>query len=265
MHVSTTSTEQFSIGRVVERTFTAFGANVVAYAVIAVIFVAIPTAAVAWFQQDFLKEMVGGQGGLGIFSSPVGFGEWVGIQLFHFAMSAAAQAAIIYGVITGLAGRKANLAEMLSKGLANWWPIALISILTGIASGIGYFLLLVPGIMLGIRWLVSVPAQVMEGKGVLGSMGRSAELTKGKRWSIFGLMIVAVLIVFAIEIVIGLLVAPGVAFAQALNSSIFQLIVAPVISLVITPLFAAGLASLYFELRSNKEGVGVDQLASVFD
>jgi len=263
--MTTTRVEQFSIGRVVERAFTAFTANFVAYAVVAVIFVALPTAAVAWFQRDFMVEASGATPGLGLFSSPIGWCEWLGVQLFHIAMAAAAQAAIIYGVITGLSGRKAALGEMLSKGLGSWWPLVLIGICTGVMTGLGYLLILVPGIMLAIRWLVAIPAQVMESRGVFASMGRSAELTKGNRWSIFGLLIVTFLIMIAIELVVGLVVAPGVALAGALNSTAFQLIAAPVLSLVVTPLFAAGIASLYFELRSTKEGVGVDQLASVFD
>lgn len=263
--MTTTRIEKFSIGRVVERAFAAFTGNFVAYAVVAVIFVALPTAAVAWFQRDFMAEASGAARGLGLFSSPVGWCEWLGIQLFHVAMGAAAQAAIIYGVITGLTGRKAALGEMLSKGLASWWPLVLIGICTGVMSALGYLLFIVPGMMLAIRWLVAIPAQVMEGKGVFASMGRSAELTKGNRWSIFGLLVVAVLIMLAVELAVGLVVAPGVALAGALNSTAFQLIVAPVLSLVVTPLFAAGIASLYFELRSTKEGVGVEQLASVFD
>lgn len=263
--MSTTRTEQFSIGRVVERAFGAFAGNFVAFAVIAVIFVALPTAAVAWVQREFLAAASGATPGLGMFGSPVGWAESLGIQLFHLAMGAAAQAAIIYGVTTSLAGRKADLGEMLSKGLANWWPIVLISICVAVMSFLGYIALFVPGIMLAIRWMVSVPAQVMESRGVFASMGRSAELTKGHRWSIFGLLIVSVLILLAIELVVGLVIAPGVAFMRALNSGAFQLVAAPVLSLVITPLFAAGVASLYFELRSTKEGVDVDQLASVFD
>jgi len=263
--VSTTSTEQFSIGRVVARAFTAFAGNFIAYALVAVIFVALPTAAVAWVQRDFINAASGAVPGLGMFASPTGWGEWLGIELFHLAMGAAAQATIIYGVTTGLAGRKAGLGEMLSKGLVNWWPIVLISICTSFLSAIGYVLLLVPGIMLSIRWIVSIPTQVMESPGVFASMGRSAELTKGNRWSIFGLVIVAGLIIFAIELVVGLLIAPGIAFARAINSSAFQLIAAPLLSLVITPLFSAGFASLYFELRSTREGVGVESLASVFD
>jgi hypothetical protein len=262
---STTPSEQFSIGRVVERTFTAFAGNFVAYAVVAVIFVALPTAAVAWVQRDFLVAASGATPGLGMFGSPVGWAESLGIQLFHIAMGAAAQAAIIYGVTTGLAGRKAALGEMLSKGLANWWPIVLIGICTAVMTFIGYLLILVPGIMLAIRWLVAVPAQVMESRGVFASMGRSAELTKGNRWSIFGVIIVSVLILLAIELVIGLVITPGIGFTQAINAPTFQLIAAPVLSLVVTPLFAAGVASLYFELRSTKEGVGVEALASVFD
>jgi hypothetical protein len=42
-----------------------------------------------------------------------------------------------------------------------------------------------------------------------------------------------------------------------------------IVQLVLTTLFAsissAGIASIYFELRQTKEGIGAAQLASVFD
>jgi len=269
--VSTTRTEQFSIGRVVGRTFSTVGENFVTFAIIAVIFVALPTALTAWIQREAIAQRAAMVSAgtvsqvAGLFPSPMQGAISIGIFLFQLAMSAAAKAAIIYGVIAGLGGRKASLSESLAKGLANWWPIVLISICVSVMTMIGYVLLFVPGILLAIRWIVAVPAQVMEGRGVFASMGRSAELTKGNRWSIFGLLIVSSLILIAIELAVGLAMAPGIAFAQALNTPGFQIIAAPILSLVITPLFSAGVASLYFELRSTKEGVGVEALASVFD
>jgi hypothetical protein len=44
-----------------------------------------------------------------------------------------------------------------------------------------------------------------------------------------------------------------------------QSVVAVVLQVVVSSLSAAGLAAIYFELRQAKEGVGVDQLAAVFD
>ncbi len=96
-------------------------------------------------------------------------------------------------------------------------------------------------------------------------MGRSADLTKDRRWAIFGLLLVSWIILIVVEAVLGLLLLPGRGLLAAINSPLFRIGFAPVISIVTTPLFAGGLASLYFELRSTKEGVGVEALASVFD
>jgi hypothetical protein len=105
----------------------------------------------------------------------------------------------------------------------------------------------------------------MESKGVFGSMGRSAELTKGRRWSIFGLGLVVIIIVLLVEALVAAIVLPGGNVIRDLNVPLFQYLVAPLISVVTTPLAMAGSASLYFELRSTREGIGVEALASVFD
>ena len=47
---------------------------------------------------------------------------------------------------------------------------------------------LVPGIILVVRWAVSVPAAVTEKTGVSESMSRSTFLTEGFRWDVFGLL-----------------------------------------------------------------------------
>ena len=44
--------------------------------------------------------------------------------------------------------------------------------------------------MMATAWIMAVPAQVVEQPGVFGAIGRSADLTRGHRWPIFGLMII---------------------------------------------------------------------------
>ncbi|MER8441207.1 hypothetical protein NKH36_33005 [Mesorhizobium sp. M1312] len=47
---------------------------------------------------------------------------------------------------------------------------------------------------------VAVPVLVQERLGVFGSMARSSDLTKGSRWALFGLFLVMIVAVIAIEL-----------------------------------------------------------------
>jgi hypothetical protein len=114
-----------------------------------------------------------------------------------------------------------------------------------------------------------VPVAVIERQG-FGSLRRSFELTRGFRWPIVGVMI----LFFIIGIVISL---PAVGIAQALLSDeIFSLFSSSAGRAAITVLelvtngvvyafggIATGL--VYARLREIKEGVGVEDIAAVFD
>ena len=261
---------QFSISMVLSRTFSTVAGNIVVLGVLAVMLIALPKALSAWLQLQSAGFNFSAAGGFSAPSSvqPAGLvSSLLGVVLFlaQIALSATAQAAMIYCVVADLSGKKADLGTSLAKGWTHWWRLFLINICVGFMTALAAFLLLVPAIILAIRWCVAVPAQVMESKGVFGSMGRSAELTKGRRWSIFGLFAVVFLIVIVVELLIAALILPGGNFIRNFNAPLFVIVAGPLISVITTPLFIAGMASLYFELRSTREGVGVDQLASVFD
>ena len=259
---------QFSISMVLSRTFSTVASNIVVLGILAIVLIALPRALLSWIQLQ-----AAGFSPTGGFPTPDSIqpasltNSVLGLVFFfvQIALSATAQAAMIYCVVADLSGKKADLGTSLAKGWANWWRIFLINICVGFMTVLAAFLLFVPAIIVAIRWCVSVPAQVMENKGVFGSMGRSADLTKGRRWAIFGLFAVVVLIVIVVEALIAAVILPGGNFLRNLNAPLFVIVAAPLISVITTPLFVAGLASLYFELRSTREGVGVEQLASVFD
>jgi len=120
-------------------------------------------------------------------------------------------------------------------------------------------------------WYVFVPSCVVERLGPIKSLNRSAELTKGCRLKIFALY----LLFFAI---IGGLGTVGFIFVGVLSVLMiwvspfllmFFLLFQPVIHIVISaPVMAFAqvmIAVTYYELRSVKEGISVDNLANVFD
>ncbi len=94
-----------------------------------------------------------------------------------------------------------------------WYPHGYVrfagaSVLSGLAIIIGLLLLIVPGIILGIMFSLSLYLVVERELGPVAALKESARLTKGNRWKLFllGLAIMGINILGFLALVIGLLV-----------------------------------------------------------
>ena len=126
---------------------------------------------------------------------------WIALFL-QVVLGLFVQGAIVYGAFQDMRGRPFSLGAALSRCLARIWPILGTSLLVSLIAGVGTLLLIVPGFIALLMLYVAVPACVVEGLGPAASLGRSAELTKGFRWKILGL----ILLVSLISIICSLLV-----------------------------------------------------------
>jgi len=139
-------------------------------------------------------------------------------------------------------------------------PITILGFAVGIMVGIGALALLIPGLWVYAVFSVMEPAVVIEGTG-FGGLGRSAELTREYRWPILGALIpvfICMALIFALAFfLVGLV---GLSNGLALPVLIFAAVAAVGSSLV-----SIFVSLLYARLREIKEGVGVDQIAAVFD
>jgi hypothetical protein len=96
-------------------------------------------------------------------------------------------------------------ALVLETGLANDGEVAGfgayfgMGVLQGLAYLIGAILLVVPAIVLMVRWTPSIPLLMCEKRGVILSMELSWQNTKGNFWPLFGVTLLgAVPFVFAV-------------------------------------------------------------------
>jgi len=154
-------------------------------------------------------------------------------------------------------GRVVGIVEALRRGLSRFGAIVGLAILVGCGIWIGLILLIVPGIMFALRWSVALPACVVEGLGPLASMKRSAQLTKGHRWKLFGIFLLLWVVSALAGLLIGLLLKPaGVAGTQ---------VVQVLWNAAWTAFWYVTLVMIYHDLRVIKEGVDIDQIAAVFD
>lgn len=111
------------------------------------------------------------------------------------------------------------------------------SILKSIAIVIGLVLLVVPGLILITIWAVTAPAIVVERKGAIDAFGRSLQLVRGEGWSVFGVLVVTLLIVFGVGLVLGLIGAVTGDAGTVIASIIANVVTAPIFALVTAVLF----------------------------
>src|SRR5215218_4618050 len=123
-------------------------------------------------------------------------------------------------------------------------PLLLAGILAGIATAIGFVLLIVPGLFLLTIWAVIVPVIVIERTGAMPAFGRSRELVRGDGWRVFGVIVV----LFLLQIVLGGLVQAIVGGASD-DSFAGYAIADLIVHVLITPLSAMAATVMYVELR----------------
>jgi len=164
-------------------------------------------------------------------------------------------------------GHRAGLGECLGVALRRAVPVIVVSILFGIMVLLGLILLVVPGIILAVMWSVVVPITVEERTGILGAFNRSQELTRGARWTIFGLFLLIFLIGLGIGLV-GILVSTvilGLSYENPAISASAPALVMNALVLTLASAFSSALiTSLFVELREWKDGPEDSKLSDIF-
>lgn len=189
------------------------------------------------------------------------------------------QAAVTYGALQSLRGRKAEIGVCISNGLAALPRVFLAGLLFSVAmavvgfvlayiggaifSGGGYATGILAGLVVGavfiyivILFWVFIPAIVVERAGPVDCFKRSLALTKGRRWAILGVLALVFVANFAVSLLTRLLanIAP-------LASGLID-----VLAMLFFMALSAVLAAVgYYFLRAEKEGVAIDDVVTVFD
>jgi len=178
--------------------------------------------------------------------------------ILNFVLLSLAQGATIVVAVQTMRGRSVRLGDAFSQATNRLLPIMGASFCFGVAFLFGTLLLVIPGLMLAMRYNVFAATCVVEERGAIDSLRRSAELTRGYRWPIFGLQLILWVPI--------LILSAGIA---ALDIRIFGTLVGQIAlelwSAIIGSLYSTMLAAIYYDLRLANEGGDTDQIAAVFD
>jgi Membrane domain of glycerophosphoryl diester phosphodiesterase len=200
--------------------------------------------------------------------APTLVGSWIIALILEFI----GQGVILYGAFQAVHGHPVVIGAAFRRWLSRFWAIIGISILVFLGLAIGFALLIIPGVIMALRWAVTLPVCMVEGKGPLASMRRSAELTKGHRWKLFGIgvliYVVAITTALVRVLVVGLLAGSGILGGLGLSvpgGIIITAIISLILSAIVIAYFNVVAATIYHDLRGAKEGVDTEQIATVFD
>ncbi len=155
------------------------------------------------------------------------------------------QGALVYAVDDVRDGRiDSSIGDLFERVRPYLWTLIGAGILAGLGIAIGFVLLIVPGLILLTWWCLIVPVIVFEGKRVGESFGRSRELVRGHAWTVFGVVIISVLLTA---------IASGIirAIFSFLGHFLSIWIGGSIASAIVEPFLAIALTLMYFHLREG--------------
>ncbi len=160
-------------------------------------------------------------------------------------------------------GEQPVLGRCFRAGVTYFIPIFAVTVISTIGVMGGLILLIIPGLMLLVAWSVAAPALLHERGSPTWVLGRSAELSRGHRWRIFGLFLLVGMTMFLAQVGLGAL-GLGAGFGSEGGLGPVQLVGSAVLSTLTGAFWAAMIAVLYAHLRGLKEGFGRGSAADVF-
>jgi hypothetical protein len=185
--------------------------------------------------------------------------DWLAMAVPHSLFIAAAS----WTAAQALEGRTPSADETLSQGLRFFPPVLAVQMLYLLGTMAGAVLLLVPGIIVALMWILASSALIVERLGVIDALKRSRALTKGHRWALLGLVVAYSLVVIAVEWVIFRITAPGMPFVRAVAAPINAYGVVPLFTALTAPLNCVVMTAIYMRLRQGHRG-SADLTAEVF-
>jgi hypothetical protein len=209
----------------------------------------------------YLREWA--SAGAGAVDPSILFWASLGTGALRTVLAFVAQATMVHGTVERLAGRPASVRGSLAAALRRAGPLLALAMIESLALALAFLACVVPGAVLLCVLFVSIPAAVVERRGPLEAMQRSADLTRGHRLTIFAVvlpvLVLAVAARYGLSAALPLLAPLDVPLriadlaAQGLTAALFTM-------------FQAVLAAVFYaRARRIHDGLDADAIAKVFE
>ena len=186
--------------------------------------------------------------------------------LAYLFLAGAAQAATIFAVSDLYLGRTASVRGSYRKVGGKAFRVILVLILVGLAVGVGFLLLIIPGFILLCRTAVAVPASMLEDTKPVGSIERSMQLTKGFAMQVFLIFllvwVLSYIAVMIFELPFTYLQGAAVQAHQTLSFGMLALqhLSSFLSNVLVGPIGTIAFSLMYYNLRVRKEAFDIQHL-----
>ncbi|HEV7936597.1 MAG TPA: hypothetical protein VGP18_01065 [Solirubrobacteraceae bacterium] len=165
----------------------------------------------------------------------------------------------VHAVIEIGEGRRPRIAPVALRGLRVLAVVVAAEIVAGVLIGLGFIALIVPGVILSLRWSVVAQTAAVDHEGWMPALRRSAQLTAGHYWHIFRVLLAIGFLTFLVAAITGAFAGSGN------NTSVASVLVGIVVYTIVASFGALTLAVLYFDLRAREAGPRLDPSAGYPD
>jgi hypothetical protein len=262
----TTPLRPLSTGELLDRTFSLYRSHFVVFLGI----VALPHICVLAFQCLALAYQ--SRPGTPMSGASRVFVWGMGATLLTIAVSAASHAATVIAVSEVHLGRPAGVMDSFSKVRGQIAGAIGLSFAVGFLVVLGCLALIVPGVLLAVRWSLAVPALVLENKDIGDAMSRSSELTEGNRGRVFVIWLLFVILNLGFNWLLHwpIEIAAGVRTRIALHHVAVGWQVASLVATFLSvclvgPLATIAFSLVYFDERVRKEAFDLQLMMSTLD
>jgi hypothetical protein len=156
-------------------------------------------------------------------------------------------------------GKRPRIGPVALRGLSVLAVVCAAEIVAGVLIGLGFIALIVPGIILSLRWSVVAQTAAVDHEGWMPALRRSAKLSAGNYWHIFRVLVAIGLLTFVIAAMVGALVGSGH------GTGVASVAAGIVLYTLIASFAALTLAILYFDLCARESGPRLDPLPVYLD
>jgi hypothetical protein len=171
------------------------------------------------------------------------------LALLNYALIAPLiSALLIQAVMVIGSGRRPRLKQVAARGLRVLPEVAAAVIAAGFGIALGLLALIIPGILLALRWSVVAQVAAVDQDGWLPALRRSGELARGHYWHIAGLILITALLTGGVELA-------AAAIPLGSTSGAASVVVGVLVRTITASFTALTLALLYFDLRARSAGV----------